>query len=411
MIAAKDAQLLKRETELEQSRLDSSGPKDAKTAASRFGTKLKERLTGGHRGLKRVEGEVRREVEPRTSSASQRETIPIVVVLYHREEDTRRMFEQLARVTDNYSLIIVNNGFDDPEFIKDLKPLYYIKNEENNGAIKPINQGLDLAEGEYVAVLHNDLLIYDEGWLDHIIAFMERRKDVGLVGFAGRHAINKDGSYDVNTTLVKMRDYPEYYIPTWRMTEVATIDGLGWVMRNKGFRLEESFGMMHFYDLDLSLQHIEAGDKVYVAAVDIWHIAEDEEKSSRSIGGYLRAIGSDDDRYYEEVREKFRAKWQNMLPIWRGSQDENQTLYQVEEHKKLSRELRKATVYVRKVEKDWQEQCKTIEELTTYIRSLESELEKSRSAMAAVPPVRRWTRRIYGRLRRSIVGSRKNHAS
>jgi GT2 family glycosyltransferase len=67
--------------------------------------------------------------------------IPIVVVLYHREKDTRKMFKQLARVTDGYDLIIVNNGFDDPEFIKKLKHIHYVENKENTGAIRGINQG------------------------------------------------------------------------------------------------------------------------------------------------------------------------------------------------------------------------------------------------------------------------------
>ena len=119
-----------------------------------------------------------------------------------------------------------------------------------------------------------------------------------------------------------MRGYPSCYVPTWKFTEVATIDGLGWVMRNDGKRLEEDFGMMHFYDLDLSLQYIESGSKVYVAAVDIWHMSEDRGRSSRADDDYLRSVGGDDEDFREEVRQKFRDKWIHMLPIWRGYRDE-----------------------------------------------------------------------------------------
>lgn len=74
-----------------------------------------------------------------------REKIPIVVPVFHREEDTKLMFKQLSKVTDNYSVIIVNNGFDDRKFLEKLKPLHYIENKENTGAIRPINQGLEVA--------------------------------------------------------------------------------------------------------------------------------------------------------------------------------------------------------------------------------------------------------------------------
>jgi GT2 family glycosyltransferase len=249
--------------------------------------------------------------------------VPIVVVLYHREDETRRMFKQLERVTENYSLIVVDNGFDDRDFVRRLQPLHYVENVENTGAIRGINQGLELAEGKYVAILHNDILIYDKGWLDHIIEFMERRPDVGLVGLAGRHTILCDGNYDNETLLYNNFSlYPECFRPTWIFSEVATIDGLGWVMRNIGLQLEEAYGLMHCYDLDLSLQYIEKGYTVQVASVNIFHFADDYSRSSRSSDEYLKKTGGDDATYYGEVRRLFVEKWNHMLPITRGFRDE-----------------------------------------------------------------------------------------
>jgi glycosyltransferase involved in cell wall biosynthesis len=318
-------------------------------------------------------------------NSSDREPVPIIVVVYHREEQTRRMFEQLARVTEKYSLIIVNNGFDDARFLHDLQPQHYVENDENNGAIMSINQGLDLARGDYVAVLHSDVLIFDDGWLDHLVQFLERRKDVGLIGFAGRHGIYENGALDVQSTIVAQRGYPDCYKPTWRFTEVAVIDGLGWVMRNRGFRLEESFGLMHFYDLDLSMQYIEAGDSVYVAGLDIYHIAVDFDHSSRSIEGYLERVGGDDVAYYDEVRERFRAKWAHMLPIWRGGRDEAFMVhaideYQrlVEEYNKLGAEMRKVENYVRRLEAEWQQKCEAIALLEAHCNALSEELARAR---------------------------------
>lgn len=314
-------------------------------------------------------------MEPRKKGMAKRDSVPIIVVLFHREKETRQMFKQLEKVTGNYSLIIVNNGFDDRDFLESLNTEHYIENEVNVGTIKAINQGLDVAEGKYIAVLHADLLIFEEGWLDHIIQFMERRVDVGLVGLAGRHAIKADGTYDESTTLTKMIGYPASYLPTWRFTEVATIDGLGWVMRNIGLRLEEDYGLMHYYDLDLSLQNIEAGYKVYVAAVEIEHLADPlgEMRSSRDEGEYLAAIGGDDESYYAEVKKKFLDKWQHVLPITRGYRDEAfyYYYYRLGELEKWAEELRE---YIKKLEESNSARGAELERLTNYIRRLEKDI-------------------------------------
>ena len=311
----------------------------------------------------------------RRNLSRSRETVDIVVPVFHREDDTRLMFNQLRKVTDNYSLIIVNNGFDNPGFLKKLNPQYYIENGMNTGAIRPINQGLDVAQSKYIAILHNDLLIFDDGWLDHIVEFMERRPDVGLVGMAGRHSINEDGSLDLDTTVVNIRGYPYSHKPTWRLTEVVTIDGLGWVMRNVGLRLDESFGLMHFYDLDLSLQYIEAGYRVYVASVEITHLAQDEERSTRSHFDYLNKIGGDDKAYYDEVREKFRKKWQHMLPMTRGYQDEACAYHMIDElHEELDR-VRKymndIEPYVRHVEEEDRKKAVELENAARHVATIE----------------------------------------
>ena len=62
-----------------------------------------------------------------SSSVKSSSMIPIVLVLYHREEETKEMLERLARVTSNYSLIVVNNGFDDTEYLEQLEMLLSLK--------------------------------------------------------------------------------------------------------------------------------------------------------------------------------------------------------------------------------------------------------------------------------------------
>lgn len=323
-----------------------------------------------------------------------RENVPIVVAVYHREDDTSRTFEQLDRVTDKYSLIVVNNGYDDPDSLRGLPRCTYIENEENVGAIVAINQGLEAAEGKYACVLHNDVLIYEDGWLDHIIDFLERRPDVGMVGLAGRHAIDEEGRLDYETTLVNMSRYSKSFRPTWRFTEIATIDGLGWVMRNEGFRLDEGYGYMHYYDIDLSMQFIHAGYNIYCAGIELDHLSEEAGRSTRHTATYLDAIGGDDDAYFERACARFRSKWSHLLPISRGWRDEaygyarvdelSENYRRLEKHYRnlekhywnLEKHYRNLEKYTREMREECEARGRALEKAGQYVRNLEAEIQR-----------------------------------
>lgn len=337
---------------------------------------------------------------PRCRRSTFAEPLQIVVVVYHREDDTRAMFRQLARVTRGYELVIVDNGFDDMRFLRRLRPVVHVRNDANPGAIRSINQGLDEASGRYVCVLHNDVLIYDEGWLEHVVGFLERRPDVGLVGLAGRHVISEDGSPETETTVAGIEWYPDSMRPTWRFTEVATIDGLGWVMRNIGLRLDERYGLMHFYDLDLSLQYIEAGYRVYSAAVEMDHTAETEGRSTRDTDDYLAAIGGDDNTYYASARELFREKWRHMLPMTRGFRDEAYAYHRIDE---LIEKVRSAEGYVGRLEAEIAAKNTELENAASYARKVE---EEHRAAREELERTSRYAADLEKRLEEPKAGRR-----
>jgi GT2 family glycosyltransferase len=322
-----------------------------------------------------------------------RTSVPIVVVLFHRESATRRMFEQLRKVTGLYSLALVDNGFEDSALIDTLRPSHYVSNECNAGAIRGINQGIALADGEYTCVLHSDVLIYDDGWLDEIVDFMESRPDVGLVGLQGAHTVKADGRYDYETNVVPHRGaVPPSLRPTWRFTEVAMIDGVGWVMRNVGIKLDERYGLMHCYDVDLALQYVDAGFSVYVRATDFLHLIQEEggevalERSSRGTSHYLDVVGGDDEGYFDTATEKLRDKWRGRLPVTRGFRDEaygrlrpGEIRKSIEDAEHDQAELR---ALLGEIRQDTRLTGKAIEEAEAYVRDLEAGLERRRSAVA-----------------------------
>ncbi len=310
-----------------------------------------------------------------------RPRVPVVVPLFGREEETRMVFEQLDRVTENYSIVLVDNGFDDAEFINGLaNKAEYVKNDTNVGVIKAINQGIDLCGNEpYIVIMHSDAMIFEEGWLDHIIEFMERRPDVGVVSLIGRHTIREDGSLDLETTVFNQEKFPKSFKPTWRFAEVAAVDGMAFVMRNIGLRLDESLGFMHYYDLDISMQYIEAGYRIYNVGIDSWHLAGFGYDSSRDYESYLAVVGGDDKAYYDEVRERFRRKWQHMLPITRGYQDETYILNRVAELHDIAEEYNNMAGEVHKILKESEARHREIEKATAHIEMVEKVLKESQA--------------------------------
>ncbi|SRR5450759_216584 len=327
-----------------------------------------------------------------TDPRSPRRTVPIVVPLFGREEIARRMFEQLEKVTGNYSLVLVDNGFADRDLIEKLEPRVLIRNDSNLGAVKAINQGLEQCDSEYVAVMHADALVLEEGWLDHVIDFMDRRPDVGLVGLAGWHSVREDGNLDLETTVIKDDRVPRRYKPTWRFTEVAAVDGFALVMRNRGAVLEESLGVMHYCDLDLSMQYVEAGYRIYNAGIECRHLAGYGADCSGTPGACLAAGEDDDDLYNEQVLERFRRKWQHMLPITRGFREEYNAYHLIDElHEqaddlvealtKTGKEFLKLQNYTRHVEAEYQR-------LEAHVRGLEDRLRNDEpSGLRASAPV------------------------
>ncbi len=246
----------------------------------------------------------------------------IIIAVWNQLGYTRLTVESiLNNTTSPFELVIVDNGsrpdvkayFDS---LKDKADINYIRNPENLGPVRAINQGMRAAKYDYVTVIHNDVLISERGWLEKIISFMEKDPKIGIAGLAGRKEIYKTGC--VNEASLRHNLQNEDLNEPMRneIDEVAVIDGLCFTMRRsllyriKG--LDEAYGYMHCYDLDVSLASIAAGFKNVVVRVEAMHIAN---------GGMTRRTRE----YKELVRDDYgllkrnckllSRKWRHILPL------------------------------------------------------------------------------------------------
>ncbi|MGD0623673.1 MAG: glycosyltransferase [Thermodesulfobacteriota bacterium] len=112
----------------------------------------------------------------------------IIIPVWNELPLTRRCLEAIREKTrTSYRLIVVDNGSEEEtqRFLGSLAsrpewPGILIRNEQNRGYIKAINQGLLISTAPYLCLLNNDIVV-TEGWLERMIEFAESHPDAGLV--------------------------------------------------------------------------------------------------------------------------------------------------------------------------------------------------------------------------------------
>jgi GT2 family glycosyltransferase len=249
--------------------------------------------------------------------------ISIVMAVWNQLPYSKLAVESILKTKDltPLELVIIDNGSKDDvkayfDSLQDRIAVKYIRNSRNLGPIIAINQGIKYAGYKYVMVMHNDVLLLENGWPKKIVDAMENDSSIGIAGLAGRKEIFKTGC--VNEDSLKHNLQNEDLNPpmTEEISEVAVVDGLCFVMRreflDKTKGLDESYGYMHCYDLDISLQSIALGYKNIVLRIEAMHIGN---------GGITRKTRE----YKELVRDDYgllkrncrilARKWRHLLPL------------------------------------------------------------------------------------------------
>ncbi|MDD5421997.1 MAG: glycosyltransferase [Candidatus Omnitrophica bacterium] len=247
----------------------------------------------------------------------------IIIAVWNQAGYTRLGVESILRNTKTtpFEFVIVDNGskpdvrayFDS---IKGAADINYIRNETNLGPIRAINQGIKAAKYDYVVIIHNDVVIMEEDWLAKIVSAMEKDPKIGIAGLAGRKEIYDTGC--VNEASLKHNlQNEDLNAPMGEdVAEVAVIDGLCFVMKrdllNKTSGLDETYGYMHCYDLDISLQSIDAGFKNVIVKVAAMHLGNGG--MTRKLREYKELV-KDDYGLLKKNCKVFSRKWRHMLPI------------------------------------------------------------------------------------------------
>lgn len=117
--------------------------------------------------------------------------VSIVILIKDALKWVRNCIESLNRYTNNFELILVDNGSDKKtkDFLKSLDWLDYtlITNEQNMGFSYGNNQAIKIAKYDYVCFLNSDTLL-SPNWLGKLMRGFKYDRKVGIVGPSTCHS-------------------------------------------------------------------------------------------------------------------------------------------------------------------------------------------------------------------------------
>ncbi len=190
--------------------------------------------------------------------------LSVITLTYNKLEYTKKFIESLYKYTKDFELIIVDNGSTDGtvEYLKSLKDVKLILNNENKGFSAGNNQGIELAEGEYIGFLNNDILLYPE-WFE---ACEEVFKIEKAAFISPRHINPHYDTTDEKSYINYFKNnfkYAQKYEKSFDECVFSCVITKRTVLNNLGL-FDENYTQAFFEDNDFKYRAIEAGYGVFV---------------------------------------------------------------------------------------------------------------------------------------------------
>lgn len=231
----------------------------------------------------------------------------IVIAVWNLKEYTKNCIESIIKNTEYpYRLIITDNGSEaeTKEYLESLKDdprlkthdYTLIRNEENLGATKALNQGLELSKGKYAMILNNDTIM-TKGWLAEMVNIAELSDDIGIVNPNSNNLGNRVPWW---TSLDR---YAEKLMERCKgqHMEMATAVGFCYMIKrdviDKIGILREEYGLGNFEETEYSIRAVHAGYKsVFSLGSYVWH---KEHASFDLVDGFEEMFTKNQKMFYE----------------------------------------------------------------------------------------------------------------
>lgn len=110
----------------------------------------------------------------------------IIIPNYNQSDLCTKCLKSIKQYSHDYQVIFVDNGSEEKEFQKIYSvlktiPHILVRNQENLGFVKAVNQGLKLSSADYIVIMNNDTEAV-KNWLDILAAPMESDPLIAATG-------------------------------------------------------------------------------------------------------------------------------------------------------------------------------------------------------------------------------------
>lgn len=247
----------------------------------------------------------------------------IVMLTFNQLDYTRLTIDSIRKHTKApYELIVVDNASTDGtvEYLKAQRDVRGVFNDENVGFPSGCNQGMEIAVGDYIVLLNNDVIVSD-GWLTGLIECAGHSPKIGIVGPMSNRI--SGGQLEKNIGYKKVNQIQEFAAKYRRKNrkrwlEAPRVAGFCMLIKrelvDKIGGLDTAFGMGNCEDDDYCLRSRLAGYGVVIAGdVFIHHFGS-------------ASFGKDGlEKYREFIKANeliFKGKW-GITPLewWREGKE------------------------------------------------------------------------------------------
>lgn len=257
--------------------------------------------------------------------------LTIAIPVMSQIEDTKPAWGcHVQNISDklNTQLVVIDNGSTDNtiDFLNRFVFPHFpdhklIHHDENVGVLKSMNECWRESTGDVVAILHNDLFVYEHGWDKRVLQQFEELPKLGLMGFFGAKGCGATGGR--MNTFSNMMEAEIHGPRSGGQTKVVMFDGLSLIGRRTMFEqvggFDENYAHHHYYDKDISLSSHFGGWENWFLGVYCHHKSGVTANRPEYQTWIDKKMGTSsftgDKKSFDTSEQYFINKWKGKLPI------------------------------------------------------------------------------------------------